>query len=146
MKRKRRNKIDKTKIDIMKPIDITVFGSADDPCFGKLYSPMAKECNMCGDSEICAIVTSQKSKALREKVETKHAFKDLEEVDIHTKNVVKNLVVTNKITSYKEVVLGVKKRMKFTTIEEAKTATKTAIKNLKYKLIKKDGKRYIKPV
>lgn len=130
----------------MKPIDITVFGSQDDPCFGKLYSPMAKECSQCGDCEICAIVTSQKSQVLRGKQEAKHAFKDLEEVDIHVKNVVKNLVVTNKITSYKEVVLGVKKRMKFTTLEEAKKATIAAAKKLKYKLIKKNGTKYIRAV
>jgi hypothetical protein len=144
MPRKRRNKIDKTKIDFMKPVDITMFGSKDDPCFGKLYSPTASECQRCGDCEICAIVTAQKAKVIRTKVEEKSSFKDLEEVDIEVKRSVKNLVITNKITSYKEVVILIKKKFKYKQLEEAKTKTKNAIKALKYKIIKKDGKRYIR--
>ena len=143
MSRKKRNKIDKTKIDFMKPVDITIFGSKDDPCFGKLFSPTAKECGQCGDSEICAIVTAQKAKLKRQTVESKGAFKDLEEVDIYVKNAVKNFVVTNQITRFKEVVGLVKKKFKFDQTK-AMDETKKAVKSLKYKLLKKNGKRYIK--
>src|SRR5688500_14959205 len=130
MPRKRQDKIDKTKIDFMKPIDINIFGGQDDPCFGKLYSPAAKECSVCGDSEICAIVCSQKSKLIRGKLEEKHAFKDLEEVDIAVQKVVKNIVKTNKITRFIEVLGLLRKKIKYTTKEEAETALRKAIKSL----------------
>jgi hypothetical protein len=77
-KRKRRNKIDKDKVDTLVPIDISIFGSEDDPCFGKLYDPTAKECGMCGDSSICAIVSAQNQHSKRALVEKKTSFKDIE--------------------------------------------------------------------
>lgn len=80
--RKSRNKIDKSKFDLLKPIDVLSMGSDDDPCFGKHYDLLAKECRMCGDSEFCAIVKSQNLKIdnLLERGDQK--FKDIEEAKL----------------------------------------------------------------
>lgn len=144
-KRKKRNKIDKSKVDMMKPIvDIGIFGSENDPCFGKLFSLDANECQRCGDNEICAIVTAQKNKVRRENVESKGSFKDLEEVDIFIHNSLKNLVITNNITRLKELIQRIQKEYLFKTPEETKAAIQRVIKNSKkLKAKKKDGKWYI---
>jgi len=144
-KRKSRDKVDKDKVDFSKPIvDIGIFGSADDPCFGALFSLDAKECNRCGDNEICAIVTAQRMKGKREKVESKAAFKDLEEVDIFIHNKLKNLVITNKVTRLKDITEKIQKEFQFKTPEEAKSAIKRVISNSKkLKAKKKDGKWFI---
>lgn len=47
-------------LDVTIPFKYKDLGSANDPCFGKLYSIKAKECKLCGDCEACAVVTSQK--------------------------------------------------------------------------------------
>lgn len=77
MKRKARNKINKERIDMTKPIDITIFGTDEDPCFGKHYDNKAPECQRCGDSEICSIIYMQKQNLLREKIEEETKFKDI---------------------------------------------------------------------
>lgn len=76
--RKARNKIKKKKVDFLKPIDITQFGTDDDPCFGKHYNLAEKECKRCGDSEICGLIFSQGLHKKRKKVESKYRFKDME--------------------------------------------------------------------
>jgi len=60
MSRKSRNEIDKSELDLLKPLDLTLIGTENDPCFGKLFDLKAEECKICGDSEICSIVFSQK--------------------------------------------------------------------------------------
>ena len=92
VERKKQNKIDKSKVDYMKPINIDMFGSADDPCFGKHHSAEAKECGKCGDSEICMIISAQNQTAVREKIEAKGNYKDLEEVSIEHKLLEKYLI------------------------------------------------------
>lgn len=79
-KRKSRKELTK-KIDITQPIlpiDITKFGTEDDPCFGKLHDLTEDACKRCGDSTICSIVMNQDTKRLREEEESNNRFKDLE--------------------------------------------------------------------
>lgn len=79
IKRKKRSKLAKKKIDLSKPVDITIFGSENDPCFGKHHSFDAAECGVCGDSQICQIIVSQMLHVKRAEVSKKQAFIDLEE-------------------------------------------------------------------
>jgi hypothetical protein len=81
---KRKNRTSKPKPkpqDLLKPFDITKFGSEEDPCFGKLYKASAPECTICGDSIICAIAMQQTQTAKRELEEKTGSFKDMEEVE-----------------------------------------------------------------
>lgn len=55
-------------VDLSKPFDYKMLGTADDPCFGKHFDEKAPECKACGDREICAVVMSQKLNLLRAKV------------------------------------------------------------------------------
>lgn len=82
IQREERNKIKKKKLDFSKPLDLTIFGTDQDPCFGKHYSPEAKECNMCGDSQVCAIIVAQSMHQKREAVQKKQAFMDIEEQNV----------------------------------------------------------------
>ena len=76
-KRKAREKTDD--VNLLKPIDITKFGSNDDPCFGKLYDLGADECKRCGDSELCSAVYSRTSaKKIRDKGQEGNRYKDME--------------------------------------------------------------------
>lgn len=79
MKRKPRNVMAKKNLDLTKPLDLPFdkLGSDDDPCFGKHNDPTAPECGRCGDSEICAIVQSQKAHLTRKKIESESEFKDI---------------------------------------------------------------------
>lgn len=82
MAKKERTPREKTKgVDLMEPVDITQFGTKDDPCFGKEYNLSAPECKRCGDSELCAIVMGQNNNLKRKDLESKNRFKDLEIVD-----------------------------------------------------------------
>lgn len=79
-KRESRKKISK-KVDMSKPlmpIDITKFGTDDDPCFGKLHDLTQDECKRCGDSSLCSIVMNQDTLKLRAAEEKGNRFKDLE--------------------------------------------------------------------
>lgn len=64
--------------EFLKPIDITKFGTDDDPCFGKHYNLSESECKRCGDNGLCAIVTAQKLSIERKNIEGEQKFKDLE--------------------------------------------------------------------
>ncbi len=64
--------------EFLKPIDITKFGTDDDPCFGKHYNLAESECRRCGDQSLCAIVFGQKLHLERGKIEKDSKFKDLE--------------------------------------------------------------------
>ena len=68
-------------LDFSKPIDITIFGSENDPCFGKLHDDTDSACKQCGDSELCAIIKSQYQHLLRGKIEKKQPFIDKEMPD-----------------------------------------------------------------
>ena len=81
-KKNSREPREKTKgIDLMEPINITQFGTDDDPCFGKEYNLSTPECKRCGDSELCAIVMGQNNHIKRKTIEDNNRFKDLEIVN-----------------------------------------------------------------
>jgi len=104
-KRKSREKIEKD-LDLLKPIDVSLLGSDDDPCFGKLHDLIAKECKTCGDSEFCAIVKAQGLHKERLNIEHKQRFKDIEEADndmIKRKEEAKELIETYKIQGLKRL-------------------------------------------
>ena len=63
---------------LLRPFDVTKFGSEDDPCFGKLYSLSAEECLHCQDHEICGIVFANKMHGKRLEDERKNPTLDLE--------------------------------------------------------------------
>lgn len=62
--------------DLLEPVDITAIGSDKDPCFGKGFDLRTKECQSCGDSELCVMKTSQKLGKTREELELKSEFLD----------------------------------------------------------------------
>tara|TARA_R110000772_G_scaffold128201_2_gene235785 strand:+ start:670 stop:1101 length:432 start_codon:yes stop_codon:yes gene_type:complete len=73
-------------IDLMKPVDVTVFGTEDDPCFGKHYDLSTDECQRCGDHEFCAIAMGHKLNTQRKQIEKDNDFLDvIEEVEVETK-------------------------------------------------------------
>lgn len=83
MKRKSKDKYTKQSgIDLMEPVPIDKLGTIDDPCFGKHHSITAKECNKCGDAELCSIICAQKLHLKREKIEEKTPFKDIQNVPL----------------------------------------------------------------
>lgn len=77
--RKSRKKPSIEQDKFLKPIDITKFGTEDDPCFGKLYNLAEPECKRCGDSGLCGIVFGQNLNLKRKEIEKDSKFKDLEE-------------------------------------------------------------------
>lgn len=80
-------------VDLLQPITIEQLGTKKDPCFGKLYSISAPECQRCGDCELCAIVMGQKNHIKRAKEEKKNAYKDLETPKVLSKKEVREKVV-----------------------------------------------------
>lgn len=77
---------DKSNIDLMKPVDITKFGTINDPCFGKHYDLKTEECRRCGDNEFCAIATAQALHKKRAELESKSDFLDVIEEIKETKH------------------------------------------------------------
>jgi hypothetical protein len=141
MPRVPRNKIKKKKLNLLMPVNnLLIFGSENDPCFSKLYSPSAPECQECGDSEICIIAMAQRNKIKNQKLNEKGNFKDMEEVDQEILKVVKNLVITNALTDFTLVAKKIKKHFALdTTLSAKKAIRKCLANNKKIKLIKKDG-------
>lgn len=117
-KKKREPRTDKiNKVNLLRPVNIFELGTENDPCFGKLYDPTAPECKRCGDFEVCAIVFGQNNHKLRDKVEEKENFLDIEEEAIDkmsdlkkAKKLIRRIVITNKTISLtqleKEVTQG----------------------------------------
>lgn len=99
--RKPRKKLTKKNIDVFKPVDFSKLGTSEDPCFGKHWDLTAKECNNCGDSELCAIAFQQKQLITRKKIESKETFKDLQKVKLTRKELslflIKVLKVKNQL-------------------------------------------------
>lgn len=62
----------------LEPIDITKFGTDDDPCFGKLYNLADENCRRCGDQALCGLVFGHNQNLTRTNIESKQRFKDLE--------------------------------------------------------------------
>ena len=64
--------------DPLEPINIAELGYNSDPCFGIGYDLSAKECKLCGDSELCAFKMSQNMNITRKELEQKNQYKDLD--------------------------------------------------------------------
>lgn len=77
--RKPRHKINTKNMDLLKPIDLTIFGGENDPCFSKHFDPKADACQRCGDSELCSIAMSQRAHLLRQREEAGMILRDLHE-------------------------------------------------------------------
>lgn len=77
-KRPKRQLPDLSKTDILKPLSISDIGTNGDPCFGKSYDLSTKECKLCGDSELCAIVFAQNLNKTRDDIEKENHFKDMD--------------------------------------------------------------------
>lgn len=80
-KRNSRKNIKEDDIDLLVPVDITLLGSDEDPCFGKLHDLKAPECMECGDADFCALVKAQNLHKKRLVIENNQRFKDIEEAD-----------------------------------------------------------------
>lgn len=65
---------------------VTSIGSNNDPCFGKEYNLTSNECQICGDSELCAIKLSQLQGKTRKQLEESQNYKDMD-VLIDTKSI-----------------------------------------------------------
>lgn len=115
MHRKSRNKIDKDTLDFSEPIELSKLGTSEDPCFGKFHDTKAKECQRCGDSEMCVLVQGQNNHLKRAKLEKKENFKDTQQLEApeHTEADVEKYL-RRKLKKYpkdknKVIRLGVKK-------------------------------------
>lgn len=64
--------------DILSPIKLEDIGSNGDPCFGKGYDLSTRECQSCGDSELCAIKFAGLIGKTRKELESENTYKDLE--------------------------------------------------------------------
>lgn len=153
IKRKKRNKIDKKTLDFMKPITIDKFGTEEDPCFGKFYSPDAKECNVCGDSEVCMIIQAQKQNAVRLKIESKGNYMDLEETEIPMEELHKYLKGLFKKRGknrlkYSYLCKVIKSKFdpnSLLNLSDIRRTLKSCIKTMGgFKLVKSNGIKYIK--
>ena len=91
-KRKAKEKPSLKPDDFLEPIDITQFGTDNDPCFGKLYNLAEPECKRCGDSALCGIVFGQNLNVKRAEIESNNRFKDLEKPSEEDKPVNKSLI------------------------------------------------------
>ena len=81
-RREARSEIAQTKPNLLEPLDLSVFGGPDDPCFGKYHDLKAEECKQCGDREICAIAMAQKRRVDRTEIEKETPFKDMEDLPV----------------------------------------------------------------
>lgn len=153
IKRKKRNKINKKEVDFTMPITIDKFGTDEDPCFGKHYSPKAKECGVCGDCEICMIIQAQTQKVLRSKVESEGSFKDLEETRVPMEELHKYIVKMIKKEYDKSIrfnLLCAKVKKKFDpnsllSKKDIRTSIKETLKKKGgFKFIKIDNVKFIK--
>lgn len=126
MARKSREEIDKNDYDMLIPIDITKFGSEEDPCFGILHDIKAPECMQCGDSEFCSIAKSQQLHKKRLEIETKQRFKDIEEADEELTK--KKASIKKAIEKYRE--RGVKRMKTIIVLSREYKVPKDIVKQL----------------
>ncbi len=79
-KREPRLKVEKKELDFSIPM--MDLGTEGDPCFGKLHSLEASECQECGDQQACQIMMAQRLNKKRIGVSTDKNFLDEEEVNV----------------------------------------------------------------
>ncbi len=127
------DRFDPEAIDFSKPIDITKFGSDDDPCFGKHFDMTTKQCKVCGDAQFCQIKTGQNQHLLRD-----GKSKEKEYLDYNPEN--NELTTSNElecdVTTKKRVVRFMKRKI-------AKGVKPIKIRKLaieKYEISKSDSK------
>lgn len=79
----------KMKVDLSKPIDVSILPETDDSCFGKEWDVGQKDCEYCSDNEVCGVLFSHRLKSNVEQIETEHTtfldksdFTGLNEEDI----------------------------------------------------------------
>lgn len=77
---------------LLKPFDVTKFGTPDDPCFGLYYDLTADECQECGDIEVCAIAFAKNQHIKRASIEASQKFKDLEEEELLFKSNIREYI------------------------------------------------------
>lgn len=149
--REARHKVKMKDEDFLVPVDITIFGSQDDPCFGKHNDPRAKECSRCGDAEVCAIVQAQRLHLKRLKEEKKQPFKDIEEPNMDLKTIdrfITSTLAQKGPMSFDNLIkLGVKNFSKFEPVTEGSVRTQFyswVRRSNKFKRFMKEGKKYIK--
>lgn len=101
-------------VNLLRPLDMNLIGSDNDPCFGKLYDPKAPECKKCGDFEVCAMVFGQNNHKLRAIEEKKGNFLDMEEEAIdkltplqNGRKLIRRIVTTNKSISVTQLEIEV---------------------------------------
>lgn len=150
MSREKRDKLDKANYDLTKPLDITVFGSENDPCFGKLHDPANNICGRCGDAEICAIVQSQRQHIKRAKEDATNKFKDNEEPFLELNSLDRFLVELLKGKGKMRYAKVQRETIRFfdgkdkTTPDKIKEFLLKYVKRSpKFKRTKKDGKKYL---
>jgi hypothetical protein len=103
---------------LLKPFDVTKFGSEDDPCFGKEYDLNADECQICGDIEICSIAFAQKQLRVRAQLEAENKFKDLEEVSMVSEGKVRDFIQAKRMEGWGDTKIKIKIRTKFNLTKE----------------------------
>jgi hypothetical protein len=137
------------KPDLMEPlVDIMVFGSEDDPCFGKLNDPLNSICKRCGDAEICAIVQGQRLHLKREK--QGHEFKDEEEPNLDLERVEKYITKTLAGGPLSLARIQTKVYRYFTRFEQVDRAKSDKMvydyvkRSPKYKRFARKGTKYLK--
>jgi hypothetical protein len=64
--------------ELLVPFDVSKFGGADDPCFGKEYDLTTDECQSCGDVEVCSIAFVRTLGKKRLEYEQELPMRDLE--------------------------------------------------------------------
>lgn len=98
---------------------ITSIGSNNDPCFGKEYNLTSKDCQICGDSELCAIKLSQLQGKTRKQLEESQNYKDMD-ILIDVKSIKKFILSSlKKGTTKKDIISQIVEKYS-TTKQEAR--------------------------
>ena len=103
---------------LLKPFDVTKFGSDEDPCFGKLYDLNADECQICGDIEVCSIAFAQGQLRVRTQLEAESKFKDLEEINMVAEGKVRDFIQAKRMAGWGDTKIKIKIRSKFNLTKE----------------------------
>lgn len=99
--------------DLLKPFDVTKFGSEDDPCFGKHHDLNSDECQICGDVEICGIATMQSQLTMRQLLEKENKYKDLEEAEMIRTAEIKAFIEARRKRGVSDAVIRAKLKSQF---------------------------------
>lgn len=98
------------KENFLVPIDVSKFGTEDDPCFAVLYSLSADECQICGDAELCSVVFANRANTKRIEYEKKNPVLDMEIDALEKEKDIKDYLSNLRDKGYKGLL--VRKRLK----------------------------------